>query len=109
MIFKLLNALEVRIQERRQVELVTFLIYLQNPQNSSTKKCNVFPLAWKLDIVKLSGKILSRIYPNSCMETDSDDEYIGVSYIFIIVLCFLKPYFLKKKTKWNKKFIIYIL
>ena len=45
MIFKLLNALEVRIQERRQVELVTFFIYLQNPQNSSTKKCNVFPLA----------------------------------------------------------------
>jgi hypothetical protein len=53
---KLLNALEVRIQERRQVELVTLLLYLQNPQNISTKKCNVFPLASKLDIIKLSGE-----------------------------------------------------
>ena len=42
---KSLNALEVRIQERRQVELVTLLLYLQNPQNISTKNCNVFPLA----------------------------------------------------------------
>ena len=74
---KLLNALEVRIQERRHVELVTLLLYLQNPQNISTKKSSVFPLASKLNIIKLSGKILSRIYPNSCMETDSDDEYIG--------------------------------
>jgi hypothetical protein len=48
---KSLNALEVQIQERRQVELVTLLIYLQNPQNMSTKKYNVFPLASKLDII----------------------------------------------------------
>jgi hypothetical protein len=48
---KLLNALEVRIQERRQVELVTLLLYLQNPQNISTKNCNVIPLASKLDII----------------------------------------------------------
>jgi hypothetical protein len=73
---KLLNALEVRIQETRKVELVTLFIYLQKPQNISTNKSNVFPLVSKLDIIKLSGKILSRIYPNSCMETDSDDEYI---------------------------------
>jgi hypothetical protein len=30
-----------------------------------------------LDIIKLSGKILSGIYPNSCMEADADDECIG--------------------------------
>jgi hypothetical protein len=42
---EILNALEVRIQERRQVELVTLLLYLQNPQTISTKKSNVFALA----------------------------------------------------------------
>jgi hypothetical protein len=48
---KSLNALEVQIQERQQVEFVTLLLYLQNPQNISTKKYNVFPLVSKLDII----------------------------------------------------------
>jgi hypothetical protein len=30
---------------------------------------------WLQNSILLSGKILSRMYPNSCMETDSDDEY----------------------------------
>ena len=75
---KLLYALEERIQERRQVELATLLLYLQNPQNisSSAKKSSVLSLASKTEIIKLSGKILSRIFPNSYAETDSDEEQI---------------------------------
>lgn len=78
---KLLYALEERIQERRQVELATLLLYLQNPQNisSSAKKSSVLSLASKTEIIKLSGKILSRIFPNSYVETDSDEEQIEES------------------------------
>jgi hypothetical protein len=32
---------------------------------------------WLQNSILLSGKILSRMYPNSFMETDSDDKYFG--------------------------------
>lgn len=75
---KLLYALEERIQERRQIELATLLLYLQNPENisSSGKKSSVLSLASKSEIIELAGRILSRIFPDSHVETDSDEEQI---------------------------------
>ena len=32
---------------------------------------------WLQNSILLSGKILSRMYPNSFIETDSDDDYFG--------------------------------
>lgn len=76
---KLPNALEVQIEERRQIEFVTLFQYLQDPQDISIKKGRAFLLASKRDIIKLPEKILSRIYPNSGMGTDCDydKENIG--------------------------------
>ena len=59
----LLKALEERIQERRQVELASLLLFLQNPENISgpAKKSSILPLASKTDIIKLSEKF-SKFY-----------------------------------------------
>ncbi|GFY62032.1 hypothetical protein TNIN_153881 [Trichonephila inaurata madagascariensis] len=67
-----------RIQERRQEELATLLLYLQNSHNisSSTKKSSVLTSTSKIEIFKLSGKILSRILPNFDVETYSDEKQI---------------------------------
>lgn len=73
---KLLNTLEKRIQERRQVELSTLLLYLQNPQNiySIDKKSKVLLYASRTNIISMAKNILFRIFPNSYSEIDSDNE-----------------------------------
>ena len=72
----LLKALEERIQERRQVELASLLLFLQNPENISdpAKKSSIVPLASKNDIIKLSEWLLSTIFQNSIINTASDQE-----------------------------------
>ena len=74
----LLKALEERIQERRQVELASLLLFLQNPENISgpAKKSSILPLASKTDIIKLSERLLSTIFQNSIINTASDQEEI---------------------------------
>lgn len=75
---KLLNAIKRRVQERRDIALVTLLLYLQNPKNISSKNFTLFSLASKSEIIKLSEKILFRIYPNLQIQMDLGDECIEV-------------------------------
>ena len=74
----LLKALEEIIQERRQVELASLLLFLQNPESifGPAKKSRILPLASKTDIIKLSERFLSTIFQNSIINTASDQEEI---------------------------------
>ena len=74
----LLKDLEERVQERRQVELASLLLFLQNPENISgpAKKSSILSLASKIDSIKLSERLLSTIFQNSIINTASDQEEI---------------------------------
>ena len=75
----LLNELKnIKSKIRRQVELASLLLFLQNPENISgpAKKFSILPLASKTDIMKLSERLLSTIFQNSIISTASDQEEI---------------------------------
>ncbi|GFQ99700.1 hypothetical protein TNCT_525091 [Trichonephila clavata] len=58
--------LEAEVLGRRDTNLLT----------NKVKKPSTFSLISKTETVKLSGRILSRIFPNSYAETDFDEEKI---------------------------------